>query len=199
MDKRKIIGFLIIFVGLIILIGIIYFMFFYGPTSEVVPGDSEGASQPTLSTSEVEPTNKGKAVIEVKTPAEKEIRQTDLGQLAMAFAERLGSYSNQSDYGNIQDLKIFMSENMLEWADNYISESRAEEREAEIYEGITTKAITREIKQINEALGLAEVLVKTQRKKAVITTGNTSTYYQDIVIEFVRENDIWKVDKANWQ
>ena len=199
MDKRKITGILIILAGSVILAGIIYFMFFYNNTGEVILEGREATSQPTLPTSVTQPTDKPKAVIEIEPPTGEEAKQADLKQLSIAFAERFGSYSNQSDYGNIRDLKIFMTEDMQKWADNYISESRAEKSQTSVYEGVITKAITAEIRQFDEISGLAEISVKTQRKQATVTTDNTSTYYQDIIIKFVREREEWKVDSAEWQ
>ena len=38
----------------------------------------------------------------------REMTREDLKSLASSFAERMGSYSNQSDYGNMSDLKLFM-------------------------------------------------------------------------------------------
>ena len=200
MDKRKLIGILIILIGLILLVGIIYFMFFYGIGTEVTPKEKEEATQPILPTSTTQPTtDKPKAVFEVKQPSPVEIKQTGLKQLAASFAERFGSYSNQSDYGNIRDLKIFMSLKMQAWADDFISKSRAQKSETDIYSGITTKAIAQEVKQFNETAGQAEILIKTQRRQATGTTGNTATYSQDIIIKFVWEKGVWKVDNAEWQ
>ncbi len=199
MNKRKLIGILIIFVGLIILIGIIYFMFFCGIGTEVTPKEKEEATQPTLPTSTTQQPDKPKAVFEVKQPSPVEIKQTDLKQLAASFAERFGSYSNQSDYGNIRDLKIFMSLKMQAWADNFVSKSRIEKGETGIYSGITTKAIAQEVRQFDETAGQAEILIKTRRRQASGTTDDATTYYQDIIIKFVWEKGEWKVDRAEWQ
>ena len=47
--------------------------------------------------------------------------------------------------------------------------------------------------------GEAEVLVKTRRREAINTTDNISKVFnQDITITFKKENEIWRVDSANW-
>jgi len=199
MDKRKITGILIIVTGAIVLIAIIYFMFFYGTVTEIAPAEKEAASQPTLPASTTQQPDKPKAVFEVKQPSEVEITQADLKQLAASFTERFGSYSNQSDYGNIRDLKIFMSLKMQAWADDFVSKSRAEKGETGIYSGITTKAIAQEVKELDETAGQAEILIKTRRRQATGTTSDATAHYQDIVIKFVREKGEWKVDSAEWQ
>ena len=200
MDKRKLIGVLIIFIGLIVLISIIYFMFFYGIGAEVTPEEKEKAVQPILPTSTTQPTmDKPKAVFEAKQPGPVEIKQTDLKQLAASFTERFGSYSNQSDYGNIRDLKIFMSVKMQTWADDFVSKSRIEKGETSVYSGIITKAIAQEVRQFNETAGQAEILIKTRRKPTSGTADDAETYYQDIIIKFVFEKEEWKVNSAEWQ
>ncbi|MCK4554348.1 hypothetical protein KAU19_05320 [Candidatus Parcubacteria bacterium] len=199
MDKRKLIGILIILTGLILLVGIIYFMFFYGAGTEVAPKEQEEATQPTLPASTTQQHDKPKAVFEAKQPSPVEIKQTDLKQLAASFAERFGSYSNQSDYGNIRDLKIFMSLKMQAWADDFVSKSRIEKGETSIYSGITTKAIAQEARQFDETAGQAEILIKTRRRQDSGTANDAVTYYQDIIIKFVWEKGEWKVDEAVWQ
>jgi len=204
MDKRKLIGILIIIVGLIALIGIIYLIFFYNFTTRPgeVSQDRELVQQTEVVQTEEQPARlPTKPIITAKTsqPSQTEVGQEDLLRMASAFAERFGSYSNQSDYGNIRDLKIFMSSTMQDWADSFIDQARAKKSESSIYYGITTKAIAQEVIKFDEDLGQAEVLVKTQRREAIGTTSNTTVFYQDIVIKFVRQKGIWKVDGAYWR
>lgn len=125
--------------------------------------------------------------------------KSDISRLASAFSERFGSYSNQANFENITDLKVFMTKKMQAWADDFIEKARAEKTDTSIYWGITTRALKTEILNFDESLGKAEILVSTQRREAVGTTTNAKIYYQDISLKFQKEDGIWKVDGAVWE
>ncbi|MBU0879587.1 hypothetical protein KKH00_02115, partial [Patescibacteria group bacterium] len=201
--SRRTVGIIIVITGLLLIVGIIYVIFFYKFTSqqpEVAIEESsailEQQKKPVEQSIAVPPTG---TIIKVAPIKKTEINQDDLARIASAFAERFGSFSNQSDYENIRDLRLFMSFKMQTWADNYISQAQASHQQTAIYYGITTKAITTEVKQFNSESGQAEILIKNQRKEATGTTVNASTFYQDIIIKFVREKGAWKIDSAIWQ
>jgi hypothetical protein len=135
-----------------------------------------------------------------RSVVKKEFNKDDLMRLAASFAERFGSYSNQSNHRNIYDTEIFMSKKMLVWASSYLAEPAATSSISDAYYGITTKAIAKEVKDIDDSAGLATVLVHTRRQEASGTTGNVSrAFNQNIVIKLVKENNSWKVDSAVWQ
>lgn len=198
--NKKIFGIIIIFFGLALIAGIAYFIFFYKFPQAEEAEDLPKIQEQVLPKEE----NQIKPLIKEEpakkpTPTKTEIGQEDLKRLASAFAERFGSYSNQSDYGNISDLKIFMTQKMKSWADNYISQSREKKIDTSIYYGITTKSITSEVNKFDSDVGLAEILVKTQRREATGTTNNFTVFYQDIIINFIKETGAWKVNSAFWQ
>ena len=205
--NRKLIGILIITSGLIILVGIVYVIFFYdfspkeperqeeAPEISVVPSIQEESIQEEIPAQPVKQ--------EITTPKERPITQRavsqkDLERIAASFAERFGSYSNQSNFRNLTDLKIYMSARMKSWVNNYVKTARVKDSATDIYYGITTKAMTQEVKSFDDDLGEAEILVKTQRREAVGTTANASTFYQDILVNFIKEKGMWKVNNAYW-
>lgn len=199
--KRKLIKILIIAIILILLFAVIYFLFFYQAGPKMMekikqPGETEQqASNNQLPAPDN--TAGGKAVIKNKIKEDK-IDETALMRMAAAFVERFGSFSNQSNYGNISDLKIFMSAKMQAWADDFIAREKRKKAETAVYAGVTTKALYQEVKEFDEPGGRAEISVKTQRRE---TAGDTeaAAFYQDIVIKFVKEKGEWKVDSAEWQ
>jgi hypothetical protein len=132
-------------------------------------------------------------------PAANVFDKDDLTRMAESFAERFGSFSNQSNFANILDLKLFMSEKMKKWADNYITTHRGE-NDSEIYYGITTKAIGHKVIDWNDDAGTGQVLVNTRRREATSSTLNSANAFsQDVLINFVKERGAWKVDSAFWQ
>jgi hypothetical protein len=111
-----------------------------------------------------------------------------------AFSERFGSYSNQSNFENLLDLKMLMTEKMQNWVDSLIVKGGSQNA---VYYGITTKALNTNIKNSSESV--SEVIVSTQRQESVGSEINSKIYYQDLIIIFTKEGGLWKVDSAIWQ
>jgi len=197
--KKKIIKILIIIFALILLIAIIYYLFFYqaGPKVMEKIKEQPDTTQQPASEAQLPGAAGEKAVIKSKIKEDK-IDETALMRMAAAFAERFGSFSNQSNYGNISDLKIFMSAKMRDWADDFVAREKQKNAETAVYSGVTTKALYQEVKEFDEPGGRAEISVKTQRREI---TGDieAAAFYQDIAIKFVKEKGEWKVDSAEWQ
>jgi hypothetical protein len=195
--NKKILGIIIVITGLIIIALIIYYFFFFNPApteTQINPVQNLPTNVVIPESNEVVPTtvNISNEIIAHK------FGQKDLERLAISFTERFGSYSNQSNFGNIRDLKIFMTIKMQSWADNYIKEQSQKEYTG-IYYGVTTKAISTEVKSFDESAGVSQILVKNQQKISTGDTDNTSTSYKNLLINFVKENGSWKADEALWQ
>ena len=71
--------------------------------------------------------------------------------------------------------------------------------ETAVYSGVTTKALSVEIKTFEEASGKAEVIVNTQRQKSQGTTVNPEVYYQKLELSLVLAGGSWQVDEAKWE
>jgi len=205
--EKKLIGIIIILLSLILIGVIIYFLFFsniFGGGNEI-GNDAPKQEVPVIDTTvkekplEITPVIKENKQITINVEP-KSVNKEMLAQIASSFAERFGSYSNQSNYSNVNDLRIFMSQSMENWADSYIKENRAKAQANDIYYGITTKSVSSEVKDFDDALGKSTILIKTRRREALGTTNNVSkTYNQDILITFVKEKGAWKVNSAYWQ
>jgi hypothetical protein len=126
--------------------------------------------------------------------AQRETNKEDLKQIAFAFSERFGSYSNEGKFGNISDLKIYMTDSMKSWADNYIEEQSEIEYTGNYY-GITTTALVGEVTEFNS--DSASVTVTTKRKE--IKDNQENIYNQDIIINFNKVGDEYQVNGAYWQ
>ncbi len=207
------------FLGVLIMAGIIYILFFDFnindlidkfkkkdiPQEEITPQKQEELTEPILPVqSEVKKIIVHNEEAEKKAEATRSkartINKDDLKRMAASFAERFGSYSNQSNFSNIIDLKIFMSQRMRQWADAYIGQQRQQGSAGDIYYGITTKAMTQEVIEFDDDLGRAAILVRTRRREAASSTRNTSNFFnQNIKINFIQEKGAWKIDSATWQ
>lgn len=203
MENRKKLGILIIFIGLLIIAAIIYFIFIRRsaePATPVVPVITPTAQLPTgPETSSTTPGDRPRNYQQYDITKEP-VHQTnaeDIAKLASAVAERLGSFSNQSDYSNFADLNIFMTESMRTWAKDYVEKTKASNPYNGSYYGMTTKAVATEVKSFNEETGQAEVIISTQRRETKID-GGENNFQQDLRLVFVKENNQWLVDGAYW-
>lgn len=219
--KRKLFGALIIFIGLALLAGLVYVIFidegaitkflnrFSPDETEIIEKiDKEPSSQAKQN----EPSDVKRIIMEdenvsdssddtsiIQEKSEKYISKDELMRMALSFVERFGSYSNQSNFSNIIDLKIFMSPRMQKWADNYISQYKRDDSANEIYYGMTTRSISGIIEEYDDRAGRAVIIVNTRRRESLGSTNNTSDIFnQDIKIDFIKVSGAWKVDDANW-
>lgn len=114
-------------------------------------------------------------------------------RLAQVFAERFGSFSNESNFANLEELQIMMSAPMRSWSEGVITAGRQNPSSPEYY-GITT--IARGVKEVSSTDTTAQYVVTTQRVER--TADAERIYYQDITIRLLKEASVWKVDSAQW-
>lgn len=206
-DNKKTLIALIILI-LLLLAALAYFLFFFKmpvkkPAPVQQPKQEQAVEKPQTAEEEVVATSVKQMVINAddKAPAadKKDIEKANLEKIASLFAERLGSYSNQSEYGNILDLKIFMTESMQTWADGYIAKTKADAKYDGIYRGTVTRAISSNVTEFDSAAGTAKATVSTQRVDSTSENNNESVYYEDLSLMFKKEGSAWLVDDARWQ
>jgi len=204
MENRKKLGIFIVVIGLLIIAAIVYFIFIKKadetPTNEEPIGTSTVQLPEVPETSDVTPSDRPRNYQQYDISQEKAhvTGAADVAKLGASFAERLGSYSNQSNYSNFEDLNIFMTATMRDWAKTYVEKMRADNPYDGKYYGITTVAIGTETKSFDESQGKAEVVVSTQRRENKID-GSENNYEQNLRLTFVKENNQWLVDGAYWE
>lgn len=135
------------------------------------------------------------------TPTEQTEMQVknNLKRIAAAFVERFGSYSNQGNFANVQDLKVFMSPAMEKWADTFVAQSQAKVTAKSPYYSVVTQAVLTTVTSFDQTNGQAEVLVSTRRREATSSAGNVRVFNQDMTVQFINTNGAWLVDGAQWK
>ncbi|MEK9152255.1 MAG: hypothetical protein AAB692_02720 [Patescibacteria group bacterium] len=166
------------------------------PAAAPSAGLTPGTSSKTTVVTPVAPVEQPATAPEPAAPPDE---RGNLKRLASAFAERLGSYSNQSNFDNILDLKVFMTSTMAAWADKYAAQQRANQGDAAVYFGVTTRAISTDVASFEDAAGKARITVKTQRNETKGDGSAPRVYYQDLRVDFLKLGDTWKIDGAYWQ
>ena len=119
--------------------------------------------------------------------------EANIKAIAVTFAERYGSFSNQSNYANLDSLKDIASRKMI----NYLESVKVLPEDNE-YLGITTQALITQVLVFNDSTGRAEVKVTTKRQESSGSTINPQEYYQDLNLKLVKEDGFWKIDQADW-
>lgn len=208
-DKKFIV--LVVVIIALLLAGLIYFLFIYDPgaTDKEKPREAQenkvgGENEGRLSGEEKEEDEEPERQVitheeedEVAPRNKEDFNRTDLKNMASSFAERFGSYSNHSGFSNFKDLEMFMSDSMKSWTEDFMEEEK--EQEGSSYYGITTKAISSEVVEFDPEEGSAEIKVATKRRESRETRDDSTTYTQDLNLEFTRANGSWKVNAAHWE
>jgi hypothetical protein len=203
MKNRERLGLIFIIIGVIILFSLIYLVFFNNASQDVTvvtPGQSDAPQFPASSdtnatTTDTRPRNYTQYDIS-KEPVH-EFNANDLAKMAMAFSERFGSFSSQSDYGNFTDLKLFMTDSLQEWVDSYVDKLRREDKSTGYY-GIMTRAIATDVKSFDDKAGEAQVIVTTERSESAESINGGVPYAQKLDLRFVKVNGDWLVDEVYW-
>ncbi|MEI6835394.1 MAG: hypothetical protein WCK59_01040 [Candidatus Falkowbacteria bacterium] len=206
MENRKKIGILIIIAAILIL-AIIIIIFLQKTKSPVTSmtattttlGGNLGTSDnlPLAPTSTPGDVPRNYQSYDISKEAPHKLNANDAAKLSSLFAERLGSFSNQSDYGNVTDLKIFMTATMKSWADKYVADLRAQKYSGSYY-GITTRALTTKVLSYDDKTGKARIEVSAERRESQADILGVA-YIQKMTLDLVKVNNEWLVDGAFWE
>ncbi|MEI6627410.1 MAG: hypothetical protein WCL61_02340 [bacterium] len=192
MDKQKI--FFVLAILAVAALMVMFFILFYHPKTDIDVNLSNNdksvvvAKNNTLNNATTSTSTKN--VIAVNT-------QADLGvkQLAMSFAERYGTLSNQSNFNNFTELRNFMTLGMQAKTNMVINKTI---KATTTYDGYTTRALSSTLVKFDDKAGTANVMVGTQREHSREGVAS-EVYYQNILLTVIRINKEWKVDDAKWQ
>ncbi|MFA5188478.1 MAG: hypothetical protein WC460_03895 [Patescibacteria group bacterium] len=206
LTKRKKVIWLIIILLLILIIGaIVYLLLIYfkvpilnnntSPNLNQVPVQP-GAAQPIFNTPNTGVTAE---IQELNNTVPVNTDQQNVIFIASSFAERFGTYSNQGNYKNFDELGSLITASMQTWLTQYKAQLEKENPDISSYYALETKAISTQVRSLNSTTGQGEILVKTQRQEFKNSTSNPRVFYQDILLKLVNVNNVWKVNGAYWQ
>lgn len=197
---RQKIGFGFIILGLIIIAIVIYLSFF---NKEKEPGlviDNNIEDKPLIEEdANTTPSDIPREDINYDISKEEEhvFNSSDLEKRSKFFAERFGTYSNQSDYSNFTELEMFMTKDFADWSKLYSANLKKNSPDFSSYYGISTRALTANIKKFDEEGKEAEIYVLTDRTE---TQGDlkSESRREGITLNFEKVGRDWLVDAAYW-
>ncbi len=154
--------------------------------------DTSSSSTPVVTT------NTTVTATNVAQPSRPPLEQ-ELQRLSRSFAERYGSYSNQTNFANLENLFVFMTPSLQRTTQRFIDDERAKQRDTSVYYGITTRVISVETKSFSENSGTASFVLHTYRRESIGTTSNSKTFEQALTITMQKDDGTWKVADAVWE
>lgn len=125
--------------------------------------------------------------------------QSTLTAIAVTFAEKFGSYSNQVNFENFKDLEPLMTNNMKKWTEQYVAQENNRENGSEEFFGVTSRALKADIIALDEAETSAQFIVNMQREETQGSPPRIRVYYQKLLLYIVRDGVNWKIDSAEWK
>lgn len=126
-------------------------------------------------------------------------KQTAAKVLAISFVERIGSYSNESDFENFEELNPFMTSKMQVWAKGYVEDQRSVADQNQDYFGVTTKVLSTEFLSFDEEDGTATILLNTQKIEYKGAEKDSNVITQKAEANMVRLEGTWYVDGVYWK
>ena len=190
---------IIIILGLLIISFIIYWLWFRQPAGQGPAGGTASTTPNKIEVSTSTPGSKPRNYqqYDISKEAPHVTNADDLGKVGMTFAGLFGSFSKQSNYGGIEDAKVFMTSDLQAWADTYIAKLRADNKD-KVYYDIATTPLTYKAENFNASSGQAKITIETLRKESTEAVNNGSQYSQTLTLDFVKANGHWLVNAAYW-
>lgn len=112
--------------------------------------------------------------------------------IARTFAERIGSYSSEADFANLDDVAALGTPRLQAEIENL----KATTVQGEGYYGISTTILGLDAVSTTETQQV--INVRTQRQEAVGSPGNVAIRYQTLEVTLVSDGSGWLVDDFVW-
>ncbi len=117
---------------------------------------------------------------------------------AERFAERFGTFTNQDNFQNFQNLKIYATPSMQSWMDGFVQDEQKKFKDQNIaFYGVTTKALTPKV--LTSRPDDIQVLINTERQEITDQSETPKISYQNIIIDMQHVDNDWKVNFAQFQ
>ncbi len=126
-----------------------------------------------------------------------QVQEVSAGTVARTFVERIGSYSSESDYQNVNDVSSIVTAELAVQLEEDAEDARAKSPDNGGYYGISTSYVG--AKNIEESDTTITLLVQTQREESFGSPGNSTVRYQTVEVTLVKEGQNWKVSEYTWE
>lgn len=185
LDRRRLI-IIIVIVAILLLVAIVGGLWYWRGLAKV--GEPTTQAPPVFNTLPPQKTQP----VPIRTAEEE--RQETVSRLARLFAERFGTFSNQSRYEGITDIMAVTTDSFQTWLRETYLPKIKQDNSGLAYAGQTTRVMSVTIDKISDAD--AQVTVHVQR--AMTSELATEAQYPILKLSLIRSDNIWLVDSAHW-
>ncbi len=200
MDRRRK-SLLIILTAFIVLVILVYFLVqSLGPKDLIVePYINQDIDDAPVNTSEVivAQVEQGTVGSDVVSSGDTSLN-SELTRVAAMFTERFGTYSNQGDFDNAEDLKVFMSDELYSWATGYFASLKKELASNTEYYGMNTRSIAVKTNSLDTEKGIGDFSITAQRTEKSASAEST-VKYQTFAMKMIFNGETWKIDFVKWE
>lgn len=190
MERKRIIE-VSIAVVILLALGFLVWWMLRDTSPEEVPQENEEAQTLPNTTTNNRPTT---TVDPEDVP---KVQEVSAGTVARTFVERIGSYSSESNYQNVDDVLGVVTADLAEELEADAERARAQDPGEGGYYGISTSYVG--AKTIEESETEMTLLVQTQREESFGSPANAEVRYQEIEVVLVQEEGDWKVSAFTWK
>ena len=137
------------------------------------------------------------AKVVLPPPTEIEKQASSVKNVALAFAERFGTFTNESNYQSFNDLMPVLTATAQSWLKNTYVPSLVKEHDPRgFFYRIITDARTADI--LEQKDNSVKIKIATQREE---TKGDAEaqSFIQNIVLDLVNENNNWLINGVYWE
>jgi len=120
--------------------------------------------------------------------------EQSLTTVARNFAERYGSFSSDSQFLNLEEVKLISTAKMQ----IALEQEKLTLNSGQGFYGVSSKALKTQIVDLNESAGTAQITVslqRSQRKDGAVDF----IYYQNLDLFLIKLGQSWLVDGVDWQ
>lgn len=194
MDNRKKILFLLVLLIIVLLIFLGYLVI-KKITKSTPPAPQISIPTEVIEKNFVDPINP----INLQQEINSQNQEKDLSIIAEPFVERFGSYNNQDNFKNFNDIVSFMTPSLNSWVFNtYLDTLKDKLPSINAYYSINTKVLSSELITIDKQDGKATILINTQRQELGAQGKQINLFYQEVRVEMLKVNTEWKVNGVYW-
>ena len=200
LSKKNIIIAVVVLIVIIVVGLVVYFIFLRQPVEEKTNQNSSVSLLTNAPTSaeaipglETDTMNLEEAEIQGGLLIERKLKI-----LASTFVERYGSYSDQGELQNLNELECQMTDSMKQVAQGYRLSLESDFEAYSNYYGVATKSLVANIKLLNQTEGLATVEIITQRIKKIAGQA-TEKFNQTALVTLEKVTDDWLIANVSWQ
>jgi hypothetical protein len=194
MTKKQIKILIFTFIVIFLIVFIVFLLTNNGDEVENVDININKTKIDNFNNTELEAEIIEEPVIERK---KEDITSLKIKSVAKNFTERYGTWSTDNKDENFKSAKVYTTSRMENIIEDFIINNEKLADSYEGYYGVTTKALSVKIINLEENEAKLSVSVQQSETSGINLDNNIS--YKNLNLELIKNNDDWFVNDAKWE